>query len=67
MTRTYWQDEGYALPGRRARAGDSAAQGEGRGRDNASRERIWFSPGCARPQKTVQLPLLTLDGEATQC
>ena len=26
-------------------------QGNGRGRDNAHRERIWFSPACLRPQE----------------
>jgi hypothetical protein len=26
--------------------GGYGSQGEGRGRDNASRERLWFSPHC---------------------
>ena len=30
-------------------AGGYGSQGEGRGRDNAARERIWFSPHCLRP------------------
>ena len=30
--------------------GGYGSQGDGRGRDNAARERIWFSPHCTRPQ-----------------
>lgn len=30
-------------------AGGYGSQGEGRGRENASRERIWFSPHCLKP------------------
>lgn len=29
--------------------GGYASQGDGRGRENAARERIWFSPHCVRP------------------
>ena len=29
--------------------GGYGSQGNGRGRDNAGRERIWFSPACLRP------------------
>jgi hypothetical protein len=29
--------------------GGYGSQGTGRGRDNAGRERIWFSPNCRRP------------------
>lgn len=29
--------------------GGYGSQGEGRGRDNAGRERVWFSSGCLRP------------------
>ena len=31
--------------------GGYGSQGEGRGRDNAKRERIWFSPHCLPPQQ----------------
>lgn len=36
--------------------GGYANQGNGRGRDNKHRERIWFSPHCLKPSRTV-LPL----------
>jgi hypothetical protein len=29
--------------------GGYGSQGDGRGRENAGRERIWFSPGCLKP------------------
>ena len=29
--------------------GGYGSQGNGRGRENAARERIWFSPSCLRP------------------
>jgi hypothetical protein len=29
--------------------GGYGSQGDGRGRENAGRERIWFSPSCLRP------------------
>lgn len=29
--------------------GGYGSQGDGRGRENAGRERIWFSPGCIKP------------------
>ena len=31
--------------------GGYGSQGSGRGRDNAGRERIWFSPHCLQPQQ----------------
>lgn len=33
--------------------GGYGSQGQGKGRDNASRERIWFSPHCIDPAKRV--------------
>lgn len=33
--------------------GGYANQGEGRGRENAVRERIWFSPHCEHPQESL--------------
>lgn len=33
--------------------GGYGSQGEGRGRENAGRERIWFSPHCLTRQKTL--------------
>ena len=32
-------------------AGGYGSQGDGKGRENASRERIWFSPHCINPQE----------------
>ena len=34
-------------------SGGYANQGQGKGRKNARRERIWFSPACLRPGKAV--------------
>jgi hypothetical protein len=34
--------------------GGYGSQGDGRGRDNAARERIWFSPACVRPMTLFQ-------------
>lgn len=34
-------------------AGGYGSQGTGSGRDNAGRERIWFSPHCLRPQQSL--------------
>ena len=34
-------------------AGGYGSQGEGRGRANSNRERIWFSPNCLRPQEVL--------------
>lgn len=39
--------------------GGYGSQGDGRGRENAGRERIWFSPGCLKP------PSLFADIEAS--
>src|SRR6185437_15164782 len=33
--------------------GGYGSQGEGRGRENSGRERIWFSPFCLRPQESL--------------
>ena len=32
-------------------AGGYGSQGDKRGRDNATRERIWFSPACKKPER----------------
>jgi hypothetical protein len=40
--------------------GGYGCQGDARGRENASRERIWFSPACLRAE---ELPLLALLSE----
>lgn len=46
-------DGEHEMPGWSAFAwkakGGYGSQGEGRGRDNAKRERIWFSPHCIKP------------------
>lgn len=34
-------------------AGGYGSQSDGKGRTNANRERIWFSPACIRPQATL--------------
>ena len=34
-------------------SGGYGSQGNGRGRENASRERIWFSPACLHPQERL--------------
>lgn len=39
--------------------GGYGSQGDGAGRENAARERIWFSPACIRPKSTRTL----FDGE----
>ncbi len=36
-------------------SGGYGSQGEGAGRDNAERERIWFSPFCLKPEQEVSL------------
>ena len=33
--------------------GGYGSQSDGKGRENAARERIWFSPACIRPQATL--------------
>ena len=35
--------------------GGYGSQGDGRGRDNATRETVWFSPHCIRPEATRTL------------
>lgn len=42
--------------------GGYGSQGTGRGRANARRERIWFSPACLRPG----LPLFAFDGATSE-
>ena len=54
----------YEMPGswecvRWKAVGGYGARGEGRGRANAGRERIWFSPACVRPPSLFA----ELDGE----
>jgi hypothetical protein len=39
--------------------GGYGSQGDGRGRENAARERIWFSPHCIRPESRLQFEELT--------
>lgn len=34
--------------------GGYGSRGEGRGRENAAKERIWFSPNCLKPVKAQQ-------------
>ena len=44
--------------------GGYGSQGEGTGRDNSHRERIWFSPYCLRPQEMFDFkPALPLETE----
>lgn len=38
--------------------GGYGARGNGRGKDNAHRERVWFSPACLKPVADGQQPLL---------
>lgn len=33
--------------------GGYGSQGDGAGRENAGRERVWFSPACLRPQRSL--------------
>jgi hypothetical protein len=40
-------------------AGGYGSQGNERGRANATRERVWFSPACLRPQMSVQTDLFS--------
>lgn len=37
--------------------GGYGSQGEGRGRENANREVVWFSPHCIRPDRSQQMAL----------
>ena len=46
--------------------GGYGSQGEGRGRDNAVRERIWFSPACLRPQENLFADLALCDREIAE-
>ena len=40
--------------------GGYGSQGDGRGRENAARERVWFSPNCLRPVDERQPSLFAL-------
>lgn len=54
----------FDLPGWRVvawKAGGYGSQGNGRGRENASRERIWFSPHCLHEQAENRGRDMTLD------
>jgi hypothetical protein len=42
-------------------SGGYGSQGDGRGRENAGRERIWFSPHCMKPPTLFDLPQSTDD------
>jgi DNA adenine methylase len=42
-------------------AGGYGSQGDGQGRDNAARERIWFSPHCLRPDAPVHQLVFPID------
>jgi hypothetical protein len=39
--------------------GGYGSQSDGRGRENAGRERIWFSPNCLQPQSSLFASLNT--------
>lgn len=43
--------------------GGYGSQGEGRGRENASREVLWFSPHCLKPSQQAIMPMMA--GDAT--
>jgi hypothetical protein len=43
-------------------AGGYGSQGNGRGRDNAAREVIWFSPHCLRPDRYQQVDMFEPQG-----
>jgi DNA adenine methylase len=45
-------------------AGGYGSQGNGRGRENAGRECVWFSPACINPVE--HLPLFRTNGNATE-
>nr|HMT21165.1 hypothetical protein [Promineifilum sp.] len=55
----------YDLPGWDCVAwkahGGYGGQGAGSGRDNAHRERIWFSPHCLKPVEYANLSLFELE------
>jgi hypothetical protein len=44
-------------------AGGYGSQGKGRGRENSSREMLWFSPNCLRGAKTADLFDFAREGE----
>lgn len=44
------EDAGWEVVAWKA-AGGYGSQGDKRGRDNATRERIWFSPACKKPER----------------
>lgn len=39
------------------------SQADGRGRENANRERIWFSPHCLKPQESLFASLAQFDAD----
>lgn len=39
--------------------GGYANEGDGAGKENAHRERVWFSPHCVKPEVTKQLELFS--------
>lgn len=47
MTQAGWTPVYWKAPG------GYGSQGNGRGRENAKREVIWFSPFCLQPQLTL--------------
>jgi hypothetical protein len=44
--------------------GGYGGQGDGKGRDNADRERLWFSPHCLDPEVANPFPLFSWAGAA---
>ncbi len=42
--------EGWVVVPWKAKGG-YGSQGKGRGRENAAREVLWFSPACLRPER----------------
>lgn len=47
--------EGWSVVAWKARGGYGSQSETGAGRDNAARERIWFSPACLNPAKAATL------------
>ena len=43
--------------------GGYGSQGTGRGRENATREMVWFSPHCLKPDRPQQLDLFAQESE----
>lgn len=57
------EDAGWSVVAWKTK-GNYGSQGEGRGRANAGRERIWFSPHCVNPAADADMPLI-LNGAAS--